>query len=102
MERARPPTKSNHNTQKSLSLAYQATMNPTVTDALSGVNIQNFVDNPNPNKNMRVYFSITPREGWGRSNGAAGRRFGLHGVDDFGRPLYTEDGKNVIQQTMMM
>ena len=91
MERARPPTKSNHNTQKSLSLAYQATMNPTVTDALSGVNIQNFVDNPNPNKNMRVYFSITPREGWGRSNGATGRRFGLHSVDDFGRLLYTED-----------
>ena len=68
-------------------------MNPTVTDALSGVNIQNFVDNPNPNKNMRVYFSITPREGWGRSNGATGRRFGLHGIDDIGRPLYTEDGE---------
>jgi hypothetical protein len=49
--------------QKSLSLTYQATMNSTATDALMGVNIQNFVDNPNPNKNMRVYFSITPREG---------------------------------------
>ena len=77
--------------QKSLSLTYQATMNSTATDALMGVNIQNFVDNPNPNKNMRVYFSITPREGWGRTNGATGRRFGLHSVDDFGRLLYTED-----------
>ena len=77
-------------------------MNPTVTDALSGVNIQNFVDNPNPNKNMRVYFSITPREGWDRTNGAL-----VVDLDCMASTISVDLSilktmKNVIQQTMMM
>ena len=65
--------------------------NSTAADALRGVNIGSFMNNPNPDENMRVYFAITPIEGWGRSNEATGRQFGLHGVDDFGRPRGRED-----------
>jgi hypothetical protein len=65
--------------------------NSTAADALRGVNIGSFMNNPNPHENMRVYFAITPMEGWGRSNPATGHQFGLHGVDDFGRPRGREE-----------